>query len=373
MNKIFESYVRNCWYVAGMSTDFPKEKLTGHVICEQPMVIWRTRTGQVVAYDDRCAHKKFPLSKGRLMADGTLECGYHGMRYDMTGKCVMIPAHPTGPISPKATVNPFPVIEQDGVVWVWTGDPAKSDSRKPPRLHEVGDEAYETVVLGPMEIKASYFLLIENILDITHFYPLHDGNVGDFETSKLPIEVDQGEKDGNKFVGVIRKAKNYKQPAFYSDWFHYELADRHNTQYMLSPATARVAMRSWPAGQEGVAEERGYSLFHIITPIDAKKFIWRVALNAPVTHRPKGDPSMSTCQRIAAMFPAVAEEDRWALEAQQPMMEYPDKGYQEVFLRTDLGIQAYRKIFLDLLREEEIFAEPVLAASKREPSMQPAK
>jgi vanillate O-demethylase monooxygenase subunit len=66
------------------------------------MVIWRTKDGEVVAYDDRCSHKRFPLSKGRLMPDGTLECAYHGLRYDTSGKCVMIPSHPTGPISPQA-------------------------------------------------------------------------------------------------------------------------------------------------------------------------------------------------------------------------------------------------------------------------------
>ena len=64
--------IRNSWYVAGLSADFPKEKLTGHVIAKRPVVIWRTRDGNVVAYDDRCAHKRFPLSKGRLMPDGTL-------------------------------------------------------------------------------------------------------------------------------------------------------------------------------------------------------------------------------------------------------------------------------------------------------------
>lgn len=110
--------VRNAWYVAGLSADFPKEKLTGQVIAKRPLVIWRTKDGDVVAYDDRCSHKRFPLSKGRLMPDGTLECAYHGLRYDVSGKCVMIPSHPTGPISPQAKVIGFPVIEQDGFVWV---------------------------------------------------------------------------------------------------------------------------------------------------------------------------------------------------------------------------------------------------------------
>src|SRR5918911_669465 len=119
--------IRNAWYVAGLSADFPKEKLTGHVIAKRPVVTWRTRDGDMVAYDDRCSHKRFPLSKGRLMPDGPLEGAYHGLRYDMTGKWVMIPSHPTGPISPQAQVRPFPLIEQDGLVWIWPGDPARAE------------------------------------------------------------------------------------------------------------------------------------------------------------------------------------------------------------------------------------------------------
>ena len=371
MDNMFQTYIRNSWYVVGLSDDFPAEKLTGYTICDRPMVVWRTRDGEVVAYDDRCAHKRFPLSKGRLMADGTLECAYHGMRYDTSGKCVMIPSHPTGPISPRAVVNAFPVIEQDGVVWVWPGDPEKSDLRKPPRTPEIADPTFESITLGPLEIASSYFLLLENVIDITHFYPLHDGNIGDLGTSRMPVEFSEGEVDGNKFVGMTRKAKNYTQSAYYADWFHYDLVDRHNTQFILSPGAVRVAQRSWPAGQEGNDEvERSYNLYHLITPITGTKFMWRVTLNAPAHHMSKGDPTVSTCKRIAAMFPEIAEEDRWALELQQPMMEYPDMGYQEVFLKPDIGIRAYRKIIMDLLREE---AAPPPAASSQEAMAQAAQ
>jgi vanillate O-demethylase monooxygenase subunit len=62
---------------------------------------------------------------------------------------------------------------------------------------------------------------------------------------------------------------------------------------------------------------------------------------------------MSTAQRVASMFPPVAEEDRWALDQQQAMMKYPDEGYQEVFLKPDIAIRRARKIFLDLMREEQ--------------------
>jgi len=35
------------------------------------------------------------------------------------------------------------------------------------------------------------------------------------------------------------------------------------------------------------------------------------------------------------------------------MFEYPDEGYQEVFLKPDIAIRRARKIFQDLVREEQ--------------------
>lgn len=360
-------FVRDCWYVAGMSDDFPAEKLTGQVIAKRPIVIWRTKDGEVVAYDDRCSHKRFPLSKGRLMADGTLECAYHGMRYDTSGKCVMIPSHPTGPISPQATVRAFPIIEQDGLVWIWPGDPEKSETRKPPRVPEVGDARWESICVGPMNVSANYMLLIENLLDITHFYPLHDGNIGDIANSRIPIELEEGTVDGNEYVMTVRKTSSYTQPPYLEDWFHYPVVDRHHTHCMMSPGLTRVVMRNAPPGELDVREgdtefpghleptgiERGYVLIHTHTPVDERSHVWRVIVNCPADNMSKGEPGKSTAKRVAEMFPEVAAEDLWAVAEQQRMFEYPDEGYSEVFLKPDLALRRARKILVDMHRTEQ--------------------
>ena len=52
------------------------------------------------------------------------------------------------------------------------------------------------------------------------------------------------------------------------------------------------------------------------------------------------------------MFPDVAEQDRWAIENQQRMVEQPVEGYQEVYLKADLAVRRARKIWHDLLRDE---------------------
>jgi len=117
--------VKNAWYVAGLAHEFPARQLQGQVIAEKPLVMWRTAQGSVVAFDERCCHKRMPLSQGRLVEGGLLECAYHGLCYDATGQCVRVPSHPDGHIPPAARLRPFPVIEQDGLVWVWSGDSAR--------------------------------------------------------------------------------------------------------------------------------------------------------------------------------------------------------------------------------------------------------
>jgi len=353
MMDLYKSYVQNCWYPVGLAAEFPTETLKGLTVCERPVVAWRTRHGDVVAFDDRCAHKRFPLSRGRLMPDGTLECAYHGLRYDMTGKCVMVPSQPNGPIPAPAATPQFPITEKDGVVWIWPGDPTKTHLRKPPRVMEIGDAAWETEGIGPTEISASYFLNIENVLDITHFYPLHDGNIGDLENSSLPVELGEGEEDGNQYCGTIRRAKNYTQPSYYVDWFHHEVADRYHTHFMISPGACRVELWNWPAGEEGnVEKKRGYVLYHLLYPVSPTKHVWRVSFNTLRGDTPRGAPDISTAKRIATMFPDVAKQDRWAIENQQRMVEHPVEGYQEVYLKADLAVRRARKIWHDLLRDE---------------------
>lgn len=49
--------------------------------------------GEIYAIDDRCTHKDFPMSNGSVHGGATIECAWHGARYDMqTGKAIRLPA-----------------------------------------------------------------------------------------------------------------------------------------------------------------------------------------------------------------------------------------------------------------------------------------
>ncbi len=350
-------YVKNCWYVVGLSHEFKPNSLSGHKIAGQSILIWRTQQGKAVAFDNRCCHKRFPLSEGRLMEDGTLECAYHGLRYNEDGKCVLIPSQAESPIPKHARAKPFPIKEQDGMVWVWTGERERCHDRSPPRTPEVIDDNWESIDSGPMHVPANYLLLIENLLDITHFYPLHDGNIGDLENSHIPIQHEEGEIDGNRYIKQIREVENYKQPPFLADWFCYDIVDRHHSHCMMSPGLTRVVMRVAPPGDLGTDKERGYVLIHTHTPIDERSHTWRWCVSCRSDHMSGGDPSISAAKRISQMFPSVVEEDRWALEKQQEMFEIPDQGYSELYLKSDKALRRARQIFLRMMRDEQVVDE----------------
>ena len=345
------TYVENAWYVAGRSQEFPVNQPKGLRICGRPVLVWRTSEGKLASFDDRCVHKRMPLSEGRVLSDGVLECPYHGFCYDGAGHCVRIPSQLDLPIPSRAKLRPFPVVEQDGLAWVWVGDPALSGSAVPPPTPELASPQWETHMFDPVHVPANYALLIENLMDITHFYPLHDGNIGDIEQSKIPVEIVEDTLNGVRTVKTVRKVQNYRQPPFMADWFGYPVVDRWHTHHMMGPGLTRVELRCAPPGKLGVeAEERGYIIHHSHTPIDGTNHTWRLWVSTR---------SKTCTQSIAQTFPTVMDEDRWALERQQRNFAYPEDGYHEVYLRSDKALLRCRKILEEMESSNRSQAVPI--------------
>jgi len=49
--------------------------------------------GEIYAIADRCTHRDFPMSNGSVHGGATIECAWHGGRFDMkTGRAIRLPA-----------------------------------------------------------------------------------------------------------------------------------------------------------------------------------------------------------------------------------------------------------------------------------------
>jgi phenylpropionate dioxygenase-like ring-hydroxylating dioxygenase large terminal subunit len=113
------NYPFNCWYVAATSDEVGRDLLARRLLGTE-VVLYRAGSGDVVAMEDRCVHRAYPLSAGRLDGD-RLVCGLHGFVYDPDGTCVDVPSQENVPHG--ACVRTYRVHEQPPFVWIWLGEP----------------------------------------------------------------------------------------------------------------------------------------------------------------------------------------------------------------------------------------------------------
>lgn len=139
-----------------------------------PVVLFRSR-GLAVAALDRCPHRNAPLSAGRVLASGNLECRYHGWQFDGEGRCRAIPgldgAMIGEPRSRDATT--LAVREQDGFVWV-ASSAGREPSGEPWRVPHLDDRRYG-IVRRRFDVRATLHATAENALDVPHTAFLHAG------------------------------------------------------------------------------------------------------------------------------------------------------------------------------------------------------
>jgi nitrite reductase/ring-hydroxylating ferredoxin subunit len=109
------------WIATGLSQDLPKTVVMAGHWQGHDLAVWRSATGRLQAWNDRCPHRGMRLSHGFVRGE-TLACIYHGWVYGADGGCKHIPAHPA--LIPPATITVarFACVEQDGVIWVAPAD-----------------------------------------------------------------------------------------------------------------------------------------------------------------------------------------------------------------------------------------------------------
>src|SRR5579862_1513006 len=190
--------LKNQWYAAAFSHEL-KEAPLGRVFLNQPVVLYRKTDGTPVALEDRCCHRRAPLSAGKIEGDN-LRCGYHGFLYDAAGAAIWAPGQDRLP--PGARVRSYPVVESHGWIWIWPGDPARADASAAPSYDKYDDPHWATYdELIPM--KSNYFLVVDNLLDLSHLPFLHAATIGSPEDTNPKLSWERG-ADWVKGVRVAR-------------------------------------------------------------------------------------------------------------------------------------------------------------------------
>lgn len=167
-------YFKSEWHLVALSGDIKMGKVIARKIIGIPVAIFRTGTG-LSALIDRCPHRNYPLSRGRVI-ENTLECPYHGWRFKSDGKCAAVPGCSLGGLDAKSQsrlkADPVHVVERHGGVFVKLSDEGTMEPEFPGVF---GDPAYDHFWWKQGVWKGTSFDAIENVLDPFHTKFIHDG------------------------------------------------------------------------------------------------------------------------------------------------------------------------------------------------------
>lgn len=168
--------LRNYWYPIVQSSELRAGAPVGITCLGEDLVLYRDSKGSPKVLFDRCPHRYVKLSVGRVFGD-ELQCSYHGLRFDGTGACTLIPwVQPMNQaIQGKLCVRSHKAAEVGGVVWAYLGDEKRFPA--PPIEHCLPEELFQpnkfVHFLLPTEIWDANWLLVVDGGDTYHAVTLH--------------------------------------------------------------------------------------------------------------------------------------------------------------------------------------------------------
>ena len=202
-------FLKNSWYVAAWDREVTRG-LLARTFLGEPVVLYRRQDGAPVALENRCCHRQLPLSMGKIEGDG-LRCGYHGLKFDASGKCVEIPGQDSVP--PQARVRAYPVVEKFRWIWIWMGDPASADPALIPNWWWADHEDWAFTRPEMIHVRCNYQLIADNVLDVTHLAYVHASSIGAPSITEFPGSVERGER----LVRFTRRIKDRPPPPMYKE------------------------------------------------------------------------------------------------------------------------------------------------------------
>lgn len=165
----------NYWYPILLSEELPGGRPTAVKCLSAEFVAWRDADGNPQVMQGWCPHRAVRLSLGRVL-DGRLQCAFHGLRFDGTGTCVLVPWEDAPDnAEDELRARAYPAAELGGYVWAYLGDP---DRFPPPALaDEVPEELSKQDEFRwfrlPTEVWKGNWLLTIDGSDAFHAVTLH--------------------------------------------------------------------------------------------------------------------------------------------------------------------------------------------------------
>jgi nitrite reductase/ring-hydroxylating ferredoxin subunit len=164
--------IPNSWYVVAYSDELSAGEVKRLQVLDRDLVMFRGEGGEAAVLDGFCPHLGAHLGVGGTVVGDTLQCPFHGWRWKMDGECEEIPYSKR--IPPNVRAARYPVVERNGMVFVWFHSEGEAPSFEIPFVEGWGAKDWLgswlkwewTVKTHPQE-------MAENGIDWPHFEKVH--------------------------------------------------------------------------------------------------------------------------------------------------------------------------------------------------------
>ena len=343
--------LRNQWYCAALSAEIGPTPLA-RIFLNEPVVMYRKSDGTAVALEDRCCHRRAPLSRGQVEGDN-LRCGYHGLLYDAGGRVIWAPGQEKLP--PGAQVKSYPLCEKHGWTWIWMGERALADPKTAPAFHWFNAPGWASYG-DCLDVKANYMLLVDNLLDLSHLAFLHIKTIGAAEDTAPELSWERGAN----FVRGVRIARNLSPSARQIAIGDNTRTDTTKIMTFTPPGNVVIEIHTVETGKKpddpSNRVNRKLVVLDSMTPETDTSchYFWASCRDYAVD-----DQAMSEMMKRSTQ--TAFDEDRFMLEAEQRIIDLNPAAPQIDLVGDAGGLQA-RRLVERLLAEERV--QPSAAAAE---------
>jgi phenylpropionate dioxygenase-like ring-hydroxylating dioxygenase large terminal subunit len=325
----------DAWYAVAHSEEVGRSPV-GRIAHGAGIVLYRTSEGAVVALADRCAHRPYPLSLGRVEGDLIIS-SYSGFAYGPDGRVVSVPTQQQLPLN--AAVRAYPSVEYAGLVWVWTGNPGLA-ARRPLTVLPWLTEPGWTTFGADWETAASGGLLQDNFADITHvphLHPVLSPPVLRQAPPRLHVEVSEQQVRFWRDFPATRLQTWQSEAMGLSADAEFE---QHEEGLFASPGL-------WTDRWDVLTSDgpRTMHFTHAIRPVDDRRthHYWAVSRNFALDRETTGI--------LRPLLEGYYRKVKDALEVMQTLMDREGPA-KEVRVRADAAMLEVRRVMRRLLAED---------------------
>lgn len=341
-------WLKNCWYVAAWDHEILGDTLLERTILNESVLLYRKSDGTVVAMDNRCAHRKAPLSMGRREGD-SVRCMYHGLKFESHGRCTEIPGQPN--IPEKLCLRTFPVVEQGRWIWIWMGDKEKADPALIPATPTLKHPEWKYRP-GYMHYKADYLLICDNLLDFSHLSYVHEKTLGG---SPNIAEVTPTVERIPGGLQVTRDVSNTVPAPYHQRLGQFPgKVDRSFRYEFMLPAILLLHAKVKPVDttNDDMTGALQFDSCQALTP-ETEETTHYFFMQA---HKFKQDDATVT-ESIYQSLCTAFEEDKRIIEAQQKMLKLPAPSPMLMII-ADKALVQFRRMLEQMYTEENATANP---------------